>query len=94
MSPRLAEGPQVWPPASGGHLWSKEPWCSGGVHTEATGAGGEKRRGLSGGLSPGNVLWKEEQNFRGTTGLSVSLGSAGGSRDGSLKARCLVAVAS
>ena len=30
------------------------------------GAGGERRKGLSGGLSLGNVLWENEQNFRGT----------------------------
>lgn len=73
--------PSLRPPVSGGDLWSKEPWCPSAVQAEATGAGGEKRRGLSGRLSPGNVLWEDEQNFRGTTGLSLSLGSAGGSRD-------------
>lgn len=70
-SGRPKDPKSVRPPASGVHLWSKEPWCPSGVHTKATRAGGEKRRGLSRGLSPDNVLWEEQQNFRGTTGLSV-----------------------
>lgn len=47
----------------GGHLWSQEPWCPSGEQAEGSGAGGEKRRGLSGRMSPGNVLWEEKQNF-------------------------------
>lgn len=68
-------------PPSWGRIWTEEPRCPSGVRGEPSGAEGEKRRGLSGRLSPGNVLWEEEQNFRGTTGLDVSLGSAGGGRD-------------
>ena len=47
----------------GGHLWSQEPWCPSGEQADGSGAGGEKRRGLSGRMSPGNVLWEEKQNF-------------------------------
>lgn len=63
------------------------------MHAEATGAGGQKRRGLSGQLSPGNMLWEEEQNFWGNTGFSGSLGSAGGGQDRSFLASFLVATA-
>ena len=82
------------PPASGDHLWSQEPWCPSGEQAEGPGAGGEKRRGLSGRMSPGNELWEEKQNFRGTAGLSLSWGSAGGGRDRYFLAGCLVAAAS
>jgi hypothetical protein len=58
------------------------------------GAEGEKRRGLSGRVSLGNVLWEEKQNFRGTIGLRVSLRSMGDSPDRFLLASCLVAAPS
>ncbi|VTJ87840.1 Hypothetical predicted protein, partial [Marmota monax] len=62
-------------PASRGHLGSKEPRSPSGVRAEPAGAEGEKRRGLSDRVSPGNVLWEQEQNFRGTSGLGVSFGA-------------------
>lgn len=95
MPPGWPKDPKsVRPPASRGPPLEQEPWCPSSVHAEATGVKGEKRRGLSRCLSLGTLLWEEEQNFWGTTGLSVSLGSTGGGRDRSFLASCLVAVAS
>lgn len=59
---------------------SEGPWCPRGVRARSTGAG-EERRGLSRRESPGSASWAEEQNFRGTAGFGVILGSAGGAWD-------------
>lgn len=64
----------LWPPASWGHLWTREPWCSSGLYAEPVGAEGEKRRGLSCRACMGNLLWEDKQNFRGVSILGVSLG--------------------
>lgn len=93
MSPRLAEGPQVCvascfrgPPLEQRTLVFQRR-AHRGYRDWGREEEGPVRRSV-----PGQRVW--EQNFRGTAGLSVSLGSAGGSRDRSLIASSLVAVAS